>query len=375
MQNNYSISNTNNIINHNTLLVKNGIKNNPKTTVSNSRAHTTNKQQPTPPSKPPPPTLPKPKFILPPQTSATNLLLQRNLKSKSELNIAASNASVTTTTTTANTVSSSGNTMNSNSSSSPSSSTSSTCSSSSTSKPCQQEMLMTTTTNQKQTIENGMPLNFPQPPLRNKILENSSLVSSSQGYHSDTWESSHSSRQSFDMDSQPPTSTSSFVNTNNTQFNLNRFKQFNKISSKLASESKIAKTTSLNQQNESSSSHSCSSSSSSSSSANAIGSSSSDGSINGGIASGSDDTDSSLPPSQKVFSKTPTKAATNSTPNMNCGIELPIYYQTSAKTFNSNNEEVISNYSTLLKSGQTNDEIVTATNNNNSSYSELYEIY
>jgi hypothetical protein len=372
MQNNYSISNTNNIINHNTLLVKNGIKNNPKTTASNSRAHTTNKQQPTPPSKPPPPTLPKPKFILPPQTSATNLLLQRNLKSKSELNIAASNASVTTTTT-ANTVSSSGNTMNSNSSSSPSSSTSSTCSSSSTSKPCQKEMLMTTT-NQKQTIENGMPLNFPQPPLRNKILENSSLVSSSQGYHSDTWESSHSSRQSFDIDSQPPTSTSSFVNTNNTQFNLNRFKQFNKISSKLASESKIAKTTSLNQQNESSSSHSCSSSSSSSS-ANAIGSSSSDGSINGGIASGSDDTDSSLPPSQKVFSKTPTKAATNSTPNMNCGIELPIYYQTSAKTFNSNNEEVISNYSTLLKSGQTNDEIVTATNNNNSSYSELYEIY
>jgi hypothetical protein len=236
---------------------------------------------------------------------------------------------------------------------------------------------MTTTAtiaNQKQTIET-----FPQPPLRNKILENSSLVSSSQGYHSDTWESSHSSRQSFDMDSQPPiTSSSSFVNANNAQFNLNRFKQFNKISSKLASESKMAKTTSLNQQNESSSSHSCSSStSSSSSSANAIGSSSSDGSINGGIASGSDDTDSSLPPSQKIYSKTPTtKAATTTTPNMNCGIELPIYYQTSTKTFNSNNEEVINNYSTLLKSGQTNDEIMTTTtNNNNSSYSELYGIY
>ena len=352
MQNNYSMLNTNNI-NHNTL-VKSSIKHNSPSNLINTRKNnpTNNvlqKQQPNPPSKPPP-TLPKPKFILP-QTSATNLVLQRNLKSKSELNIA-------TTTNTTSSLSSC-----STDSAASSSSSSSCCSSS--------------TINPKQTKEASLPkqsiVTSTGHPLRNKILENSSLVSSSQGYQSDTWES-HSSRQSFDMDSQPTASnSSSFIN--NTTNNNNRLKQFNKVSSKLAIESKLAKTTSLNRQNESSSSHSCSSSaSSSSSSANAIGSSCSDGSINGGIASGSDDTDSSLPPSQKNYAKL---SKSNLTSHMNGGIELPIYYQTSTKTFNTNNEEELNNYSTLIKNvgdggGEfTNGAMVTS--NNNSSYTELYE--
>ena len=139
---------------------------------------------PNPPSKPPP-TLPKPKFILP-QTSATNLVLQRSLKSKSELNIATTPCSSC-----------------SNESSAASSSSSSSC----CSKSNQEATQNTNPPQQQQKTSNG------SVPLRNKLLENSSLVSSSQGYHSDTWES-HSSRQSFDLDSHPPTSTSSFVNQN-----------------------------------------------------------------------------------------------------------------------------------------------------------------
>ncbi|CAF0720009.1 unnamed protein product [Brachionus calyciflorus] len=120
------------------------------------------------PSRPPPPVLPKPKFILP-QTSTTNLVLQRNLKSKSELNIATpSNFS---------------------------SSSAACSSSSSTSSSCSQ-------TANDINIDPEPKLIIPQQQKpRNKLLENNSLISSSQGYQSDTWES-HSSRQSFEMDNQ-----------------------------------------------------------------------------------------------------------------------------------------------------------------------------
>lgn len=123
------------------------------------------------PSRPPPPILPKPKFILP-QTSTTNLVLQRNLKSKSELNIATQS--------------------NFSSSSAGCSSSSSTSSASShTANDIEPEPKLVM----------AKPNTFQQQKPRNKILENNSLISSSQGYQSDTWES-HSSRQSFDMDNQ-----------------------------------------------------------------------------------------------------------------------------------------------------------------------------
>lgn len=135
------------------------------------------KDPPQSPSKPPP-TLPKPKFILP-QSSATQLVLQRNLKAKSELNIATPP---------------------------PCSSSSAVCSSSSSTSSCSstnqdligQKPSQTLTNNNNSNINNSNSNNNPQLPIRNKLLENSSLVSSSAGYHSDTWESSHSSRQSFD---------------------------------------------------------------------------------------------------------------------------------------------------------------------------------
>ena len=79
-----------------------------------------------------------------------------------------------------------------------------------------------------------LPQQQPQVKLaRNKLLENNSLASSSQGYHSDTWES-HSSRQSFDMEQKPAPGVAPA-----------RYKHFNKISSKLAAESKLAKTSIL----------------------------------------------------------------------------------------------------------------------------------
>lgn len=136
------------------------------------------------PCKPPPPLLPKPKFILP-HTSATQLAMQRagivaggQLKAKSELNICM-----------------------------PSSSSSVVCSSSSTSSSSSN----CSSSNQeaKPSVSGHLPSHAQhsqmlQQPIKNKLLENSSLVSSSAGYHSDTWESSHSSRQSFD---EQPTNT------------------------------------------------------------------------------------------------------------------------------------------------------------------------
>lgn len=142
-----------------------------KTSTYNTEIATLRRGHKESPSRPPPPILPKPKFILP-QTSTTNLVLQRNLKSKSELNIATpSNFS----------------------------SSSAACSSSSS-----------TSSNSSQTANDIhmepeprpiQPNAFQQQKPRNKLLENNSLISSSQGYQSDTWES-HSSRQSFDLDSQ-----------------------------------------------------------------------------------------------------------------------------------------------------------------------------
>ena len=189
--NNYSMINSTTSSNSNIITTSNQFtKNNlinarKKSLTTNENGIMTQKQQnhhPNPPTKPPP-TLPKPKFILP-QTSATNLVLQRNLKSKSELNIATTAPNTTTM-------------PSCSSSCSNDSSSSSCCSSGKPVKPCAPEN--TKTNNNTIMI-----------PLRNKLLENSSLVSSSQGYHSDTWESSHSSRQSFDLDSQAPNSTSSF---------------------------------------------------------------------------------------------------------------------------------------------------------------------
>jgi hypothetical protein len=142
-----------------------------------------------------PPTLPKPKFILP-QTPTTNLVLQRNLKSKSELNIATTPNSFSASTSS----SESSPSANKNSAQSSSNSTST-----------------STTGNQKH-----------QQALKNKHLENSSTVSSSQGYHSDSWDS-HSSRQSFDTDSQ------NTITTGNNQSGSNRFKNLLKATSKLAS--------------------------------------------------------------------------------------------------------------------------------------------
>lgn len=127
------------------------------------------------PSKPPPPVLPKPKFILP-QTSATQMasLRNNNLKAKSELNI-----------------------------STPSSSSSAVCSSSSSStSSCSSRFNQEPKTQSEKQISQNTDVIQPnaiQPILaKNKLLENNSLVSSSVGYHSDTWESSHSSRQSFE---------------------------------------------------------------------------------------------------------------------------------------------------------------------------------
>ncbi len=137
----------------------------------------------------PPPTLPKPKFILP-QSSTTNMILQRNLKAKSELNIATTTQSGELTTSSA-------------------ASTSSTSSQERdanthqqlehTQQPMQQHIQQQhgkTMMSQSQAQAQG--------PIRNKLLENNSIVSTSQGYHSDTWES-QSSRQSFaDMEKPAP---------------------------------------------------------------------------------------------------------------------------------------------------------------------------
>ncbi len=148
----------------------------------------------TPPAKPPPPILPKPKFILP-QNSASSLILQRNLKAKSELNIApGQDSNPTVATNTANT------SVQSNKN---------------------DELIVV---DQKQLATTNSNSNKPH----SAIKINSSLVSNSQGYHSDTWES-HSSRQSFDTDSTNPPHPAS------------RYKHFNKLTSKLAAESKIAK--------------------------------------------------------------------------------------------------------------------------------------
>jgi hypothetical protein len=126
----------------------------------------------------PPPTLPKPKFILP-QSSTTNMVLQRNLKAKSELNIA---------TTTAN--------HNSSSSASSTSSQLDTINGTHQEKSSVHSQLTHQHPHHQQQQQHQMVA-----PIRNKFLENNSIVSSSQGYHSDTWES-QSSRQSFnDMNS------------------------------------------------------------------------------------------------------------------------------------------------------------------------------
>ena len=148
------------------------------------------KKESTPPAKPPPPTLPKPKFILP-QSSANSLILQRNLRAKSELNIAEeslnNNSSVSSNNLPVKTV-----------------------------PPASEEIVHASHFNKS--------VNQPQASLT-KV--NNSLVSSSQGYQSDTWDS-HSSRQSYDTDSNRPHPAS-------------RYKHFNKMTSKLAAESKLAK--------------------------------------------------------------------------------------------------------------------------------------
>ncbi|RNA22847.1 tight junction ZO-1-like [Brachionus plicatilis] len=139
--------------------------------VNGSDGMTLRRGQKDSPSRPPPPILPKPKFILPP-TSTTNLVLQRNLKSKSELNIATqSNFS----------------------------SSSAACSSSSSASSASSHTANDIEPESKSAMAKSN--TFQQQKPRNKILENNSLISSSQGYQSDTWES-HSSRQSFDMDNQ-----------------------------------------------------------------------------------------------------------------------------------------------------------------------------
>ena len=185
INNNYGMNQNSNILNSNNQMHK-------------SNDNVKRKKDLQVPAKPPP-TLPKPKFVIP-QSSTTSLILQRNLKSKSELNIAT-----------------------------PSSISSSSASASSTSSNLSNNNNLKNN-NFNAELNNNNPT-ISQNPVRNKILENSSLVSSSQGYHSDTWDS-HSSRQSFDMDLQPANSS-------------NKYKQFNKISSKMAMESKLAKTSVL----------------------------------------------------------------------------------------------------------------------------------
>ena len=197
----------------------------------------------TPPAKPPPPVLPKPKFILPQTTSNTTMALRGNLKSKSELNIATSTGQP-------------GSLLSSASSSSSHSSTSSSChhgggsdtaTSNNGSEP--NEICLTSTAgtasskslgnpsitgNMRNSMANGSHVGH----LRNKLLENGSLVSSSQGYHSDTWDS-HSSRQSFDMESLPNQAgpaNGSVVTA------ATRYKHLNKLANKAAAviESKLA---------------------------------------------------------------------------------------------------------------------------------------
>lgn len=312
----------------------NNNNNNQNNTQYNDIATLRRKKDMQSPSRPPPPVLPKPKFILP-QTTTTNLVLQRNLKSKSELNIA---------------------TPSPFSSSSPSASSSS--SSSSSTHP--NEII----------IEHEVKVQPPTQqinPLRNKHLENNSIISTSQGYQSDTWES-HSSRQSFDMENQ-------------FRFAKNCFKP-----SKEINQPKIAKTTILT--------------------SNIIGSAESnnmsDGSMNG-MASGSDDTDSIPNDNQNQYfhqaKNTPKQSSSSSTVSTSSSsssssgvvlcnneqqakkrisnsnpdpIELPIYYYPNG---NVNHETLLTSSNSLTKSANTYFYPPQNNPNNNNKYSDLYAFF
>jgi trimeric autotransporter adhesin len=227
------------------------------------------------PVKPPPPTMPKPKFILP-QSSATNLVLQRNLKSKSELNIATPSLftmSASSSSSASSGCSSSGSSTSPMLNKNSTSKSSATCFSegenaaansgkvASISKlPVANTSSISTDNAQKSTSDmhsskSAQPLSTVQQ-IKNKLLENSSLLSSSQGYHSDTWDS-HSSRQSFDMDGSVSTSGNSSSSNVNTNVNgvgapvqaAVRVKHQNRMASKLAIESRLAKNILANKMN------------------------------------------------------------------------------------------------------------------------------
>ena len=139
----------------------------------------------------PPPTLPKPKFILP-QSSTTNMILQRNLKAKSELNIATtpstfSSSSAASTSSTSSQEHDNHHNHHLNHHHHHDSITKQTNS-------CNSKKI-----NHNQQQQQQQQQQQKQPAIKNKFLENSSIVSTSQGYHSDTWES-QSSRQSFETE-------------------------------------------------------------------------------------------------------------------------------------------------------------------------------
>ena len=279
------------------------------------------------PAKPPPPTLPKPKFILP-QTATTNLVMQRcNLKAKSELNIAT-----------------------------PVSFSSSTSSASSTSSTANSLDIVTNGEQRPNLTAPNQPTKLP---LKNKFLENHSVVSSSQGYHSDSWES-QSSRQSIELDARQAVVAPS------------RYKHFAKISSKITSEPKLSEGCK-------SSPESTGHSSDGSSSINGLGSSDellnenksnfhksiliekpasgSTSSTASTSSSGSCNSGTTLSSANSCFSAvvaSEPKSEESKRASNNGGVELPIYYQANVSSVcksndASKNEVLVSNYSAIKK--------------------------
>lgn len=281
------------------------------------------------PAKPPPPTLPKPKFILP-QTATTNLVMQRcNLKAKSELNIATP-VSFSSSTSSASSTSSTANSLDI--------------------VPVDEQRPNLTASTQSAKL-----------PLKNKFLENHSVVSSSQGYHSDSWES-QSSRQSIELDARQTVVAPS------------RYKHFAKISSKITCDSKMnegckSSPESTGHSSDGSSLNGLGSSNEllnedkssfhksiliekpASGSTSSTASTSSSGSCNSGTTLSSANSCFSAVVASETKSEESKRASNNLS---NGAVELPIYYQAnvsnSCKSGEvSKNEVLVSNYSAIKK--------------------------
>jgi hypothetical protein len=340
-----------------------------------------------PPTKPPPPTLPKPKFNLP-QSSVTNLVLQRNLKAKSELNIA--------TPQNMGFLSSSG---------------SSGASSTSSSK----DIINTNSPDELETMKNDKDSNSKIHTIevqhmiapgntklaRNKLLENNSLVSSSVGYHSDTWESDNpNNNTSLKMEQNSK-------NQETSQLTPSRYKQFNhKNTGKLIIESKLAQTTILPKNSDTAGSTSdgslngisgddtdsiphCyknnilldskKSSSSSASSSASCSSTSSAAALSGATTLSSNSSNSFSAAVQAVIQQNNQKNG-EKTGNLcqqilpRAPIELPIYFQTSNSMTNGTQDgEILNKTDDMLN--KSNGSVVNAQNNSHNSHNSYNDLY